>query len=150
VIEEEWTRHLLSDEINICLKLRLFKIRTVFIVHMISVWSTTESRWTFPWPEWTGSCSRSKSGQYHRPFGFLIPKDCYIISLSHILDLIVHAYPSGAHEFASGCSRVRVTRSLVLFVMFCRSLFVTLSCFSWPLCCLFVFELRILNTPLVS
>jgi hypothetical protein len=33
--------------------------------------------------------------------------------------------------------------------MFCRSLFVLLS-FSWPLCCLFFFDLRLLITPLVS
>ena len=41
--------------------------------------------------------------------------------------------------------------SIFCFIcMFCRSLFVLL-CFSfWPLCCLFVFEIRILNTPLVS
>jgi len=41
-------------------------------------------------------------------------------------------------------SRVHVTRSLVLYVMFCRSLFVFLSFFFWPLCCLFFFDLRIL------
>jgi hypothetical protein len=34
--------------------------------------------------------------------------------------------------------------------MFCRSLFVLLSFFFWPMCCLFVFDLRILITPLVS
>jgi hypothetical protein len=39
-------------------------------------------------------------------------------------------------------SGVRVTRSLVLCVMFCRSFF-------WPLCCLF-FDLRIPITHLVS
>jgi hypothetical protein len=33
--------------------------------------------------------------------------------------------------------------------MYCRSLFVLLSFFFWPLCCLF-FDLRILITPLVS
>ena len=32
--------------------------------------------------------------------------------------------------------------------MFCRSLFVHLSLFFWPLCCLSVFDLRILITPL--
>ena len=36
-----------------------------------------------------------------------------------------------------------------LYVMFCRSLFVLLSFFFWPLCCL-SFDLRILITPLVS
>jgi hypothetical protein len=41
-------------------------------------------------------------------------------------------------------SVVRVTRSLVLCVMFCRSLFVLLCLFFWPLCCLSFFDLRIL------
>ena len=47
-------------------------------------------------------------------------------------------------------SGVRVTRSLVLCVCFCRSLFVLLYFFFWSLCCLFFFDLRILITPLVS
>jgi len=34
--------------------------------------------------------------------------------------------------------------------MSCRSLFVLLSFFFWPLCCLFFFDIRILITPLVS
>jgi hypothetical protein len=34
--------------------------------------------------------------------------------------------------------------------MFCRSLFVLLYFFIWPLCCLFFFDIRILITPLVS
>jgi len=46
-------------------------------------------------------------------------------------------------------SGVRVTRSLVLCVMFCRSLFVLLSLFFRPLCCL-SFDLLILINPLVS
>ena len=32
--------------------------------------------------------------------------------------------------------------------MFCRSLFVLLSLFFWPLCCLFFFDIRILITSL--
>jgi hypothetical protein len=48
-------------------------------------------------------------------------------------------------------SGVRVTRSLVLYTcLFCRSLFVLLYFFFWPLCCLFFFDIRILITPLVS
>jgi hypothetical protein len=47
-------------------------------------------------------------------------------------------------------NRVRVTRSLVLCVMFCRLLFVHLSFFFWSLCCLSFFDLKILITPLVS
>ena len=43
-----------------------------------------------------------------------------------------------------------VTQSLVLCVMFCRSLFVLLSFLFWPLCCLSFFDLQILITPLVS
>ena len=45
-------------------------------------------------------------------------------------------------------SGVRVTRYLVLCVVFCRSLFVRLCFFFWPLCCLSVFDLRIQITPL--
>jgi hypothetical protein len=56
-------------------------------------------------------------------------------------------FSSGTHEFTPVFSRVHVTRSLVLCVMFCRSLFVLLSFVFWPLCCLFVFDLRILVTP---
>jgi hypothetical protein len=34
--------------------------------------------------------------------------------------------------------------------MFCRSQFIVLYFFFWPLCCLFFFDIRILITPLVS
>ena len=47
-------------------------------------------------------------------------------------------------------SGVRVARSLVLCVMFCRSLFVLLSLFFCPLCYLSFLDLWILITPLVS
>jgi len=46
-------------------------------------------------------------------------------------------------------SGVHVTRSLVLCVMYCRSLLVLLSLFVCPLRCL-SFDLQILITPLVS
>jgi hypothetical protein len=46
-----------------------------------------------------------------------------------------------------GFGGIRVTRSLGLYCMFYRTLFVI--CF-WPLCCLSFFDLRILITPLVS
>jgi len=47
-------------------------------------------------------------------------------------------------------SGVRVNRLFSFMCMFCRSLFVLLSLFFWPLCCLFFFDLRILITSLVS
>jgi hypothetical protein len=47
-------------------------------------------------------------------------------------------------------SGVGVIRSLVLCVCFFRSLFVLLYFFTWPLCCMFFFDIRILITPLVS
>jgi hypothetical protein len=43
-------------------------------------------------------------------------------------------------------SEVRVARSLLFSVVFCRSLFVLLSFFIWSLCYLFFFDLRILIT----
>ena len=42
-----------------------------------------------------------------------------------------------------------VTRSIVLNVLICRSIFVFLSFFFWPLCCLFLVYLRLLIAPLV-
>jgi hypothetical protein len=44
------------------------------------------------------------------------------------------------------CSGVCVVRSLVFCVGLCRSLFVLLSFFSWPLCCFSFFSVRILIT----
>ena len=46
-------------------------------------------------------------------------------------------------------SLVRVTRSIILCAMLCRSLFVLLYFFFWPMCFL-SFDLLILITPLVS
>ena len=46
------------------------------------------------------------------------------------------AFPSGAPEFTPVLSLVRVAQSLIVCVMFCRSLFVLLLFFFWPLCCL--------------
>jgi hypothetical protein len=45
------------------------------------------------------------------------------------------AYPSGAPEFTPGFSGVRIPRSLV-FMQFCRSLFVHLFCFFCCVVCL--------------
>ena len=45
---------------------------------------------------------------------------------------------------------VHVAQSLVLYVVFCRSLFVHMSFFFWSLHCLSVFGLRLLITPLGS
>jgi hypothetical protein len=47
-------------------------------------------------------------------------------------------------------SGARVVRPIAFCVVFCRSLFVLLFFFIWSLCCLSVFELRILIIPLVS
>ena len=60
------------------------------------------------------------------------------------------ANASGAPEFTLGFSGVRVIRSLISCVVFCRSLFILLSLFHWPLCFLLFFHLRILITLLVS
>jgi len=61
----------------------------------------------------------------------------------HIVARIIRQVPlmdQGLLPFRSTCVHshvlVRVTRSLVLCIMFCRPLFVLLSCFFWSLCCL--------------
>ena len=63
-------------------------------------------------------------------------------------DLIVKVHDTlpiikiGAHEFTPGSySKVRFGRSLVFYVVFCRSLFVLLSSIFWHLRCIpFYFE----------
>ena len=52
------------------------------------------------------------------------------------------AYPAEVLEFTTGFNVVPDVRSLVFCVVFCRSLFVLLSFFFWPLYCLF-FDLRL-------
>ena len=47
-------------------------------------------------------------------------------------------------------SGVRVSRTLVFYVFFCRLLLVLLSFFLLPLHCLSFFKLRLMITPLVS
>jgi hypothetical protein len=47
-------------------------------------------------------------------------------------------------------SVVTVTRSLVCFVILCKSLFVFLSFVVWSMCCLSFFDIGLLITPLVS
>ena len=59
----------------------------------------------------------------------------YISKVSLILDYIVNLYFSG----------VRVIRSLDLCVCFVDCCF-----YFWPLCCLFLFDIRILITPLIT
>jgi len=59
-------------------------------------------------------------------------------------------YPSKAPGFIPDFSGVRVTRSLVFCVVLCRSLFVHLSFFFCPMCCLSFVDLLIMITHLVS
>ena len=93
------------------------------------------------------------------------PKSCHLCILLYICMSYIHcnqinttggnsragtAYPSGARKLTPVFSGVRVNRSMVLCVCFCRSLFVLVYRLSWQLCCLFFFNIRILIAPLVS
>ena len=60
------------------------------------------------------------------------------------------AYPSGAPEFTTGFLWGSCYSIFSFICMFCRSLFVLLYFFFWPLCCLFFFNIQILITPMVS
>jgi hypothetical protein len=96
--------------------------------------------------KWTQICSTCRK---HFPF----PHSWLIIGFvtnltwqmplveQELLTLLEH--PSLPSVF----SGVRVTRSLVLCI--CRSLFVLLYFFFWPLCCLF-FDIRILQEPMLK
>jgi hypothetical protein len=54
------------------------------------------------------------------------------------------------NPFTPGFSAIRVARSLVFCVMFCRSLFLFLVFFFSSLYCLSFFDLQLLITPLIS
>ena len=56
------------------------------------------------------------------------------------------AYPSRAPEFTPGFQWDSRYSIFSFICMFCRSLFVILYFFFWPLCCLFLFDIRILIT----
>ena len=60
------------------------------------------------------------------------------------------AYPSGAPEFTPSFQWDSCYWIFSFICMFCKSLFVVLYVFFQPLCCLFFFDIRILNAPLVS
>ena len=68
-----------------------------------------------------------------------------IINMINIIHIEIR-YSNGSRK---KCAGGRVDTSVSFMCMFCRSLFVLLAFFFWPLCCLF-FDLRILINPLVS
>jgi hypothetical protein len=78
----------------------------------------------------------------------------YFISRIYVLEfasLIIELLTLSEHMSSLPvCSGVRVTRSLVLCVMLCRSLFVPLSFLFWPLCCLSFCLLVIVLSVLLS
>ena len=60
------------------------------------------------------------------------------------------ASPSRPPEFIPGVLLGSCYSNFSFICMFCRSLFVLLYFFFWPLCCLFFFDIRIQIAPLVS
>jgi hypothetical protein len=52
--------------------------------------------------------------------------------------------------FTPGFNGVRVTWSLVLYVCFVDRCLSFCTVFFWPLCFLFIFDIRIMITPLMS
>ena len=76
----------------------------------------------------------------------------FVTRLTRRLPLVEPELPTLPEHMSSPAvfRGVRVIRFLVLWCMFCRSLFVLLYIFFWPLCCLLFFDIRILLTPLVS
>ena len=75
---------------------------------------------------------------------------CNQINTTGAISGAVTAYPSGAPGFTPGFQWGSCYSIFSFICMFCRSLFVLLYCFFWPLCCMFFFDIRILIAPLVS
>ena len=62
-----------------------------------------------------------------------------------LINMTIKPFLSSPPVFSS----VRVTRSLVLCVCLVDNMFVPLSFFFWPLCCLFFFNVRLLITTML-
>ena len=100
--------------------------------------------------------SHIRSGYEHlRIMIFLSPfttyyRVCNQINATGVTSGAGTAHSSGAHEVTPGflCGSCNLIFSFIC--MLCRSLFVLLYFFFWPLCCLFFFDIRILIAPLAS
>jgi len=72
---------------------------------------------------------------------------CLIVTRQvSLVDQDLHTLPEHPRSFPVYC-KVRVIQSLVFCVVFCRTLFVLLCVFFWPLHCIFLFYLRLQITP---
>ena len=109
------------------------------------------------WPLWNISVTNDHgyvplvvSTSRSLPHSWLITG--FVIRLTRRVPLVEHELLTLPDHLSSPpvFRAVRVTRSLVLCVMFCRSLFVLLFFYFWPLCCPSFFDLWIMITPLVS
>ena len=101
----------------------------------------------------TNTCTRSSTCRKHFPVSssfMTYHRICNYINTTGATSGTGTAYPFGAPEFTHGFKWSSCYSIFSFMCMFCRSLFVLLSFFFWPLCGLFFFELRILITPLVS
>jgi len=95
------------------------------------------------WPRICSTCSKyfpvlSSFMTYHRV--------CNKINTTGTTNGAGTAYPFGAPEFTPSFKWVSCYSIFSFMYMFCRSLFVLLSFFFLPLCCLFFFGIRILIT----
>ena len=79
----------------------------------------------------------------------LLVHQCHFCMLSYVRGAGT-AYLSGAPELTPGFQWDSYYSILSCICMFCRSLFVLLYFFVWPLCCLFFIDIRILITPFAS
>ena len=85
---------------------------------------------------------------------YIVYLDCVLWSVSNeqIFKTRVHIFcmPIAYLPFVISNTTLNVNVSLVFCVMFCRSLFILLYFFCWPLYCLFFFDLRLLIAPLLN
>jgi hypothetical protein len=107
-------------------------------------WLTVIEYLCHKWPRICSTCRkhfpvRSSFMTYHRV--------CCWISTTGATIQAGTAYPSGAHEFTPSFKWGTCYSIFSFICMFCRSLFVLLYFFFWPL---FFFDMRILIVPLVS
>ena len=85
---------------------------------------------------WSLICSVCRNHISALCWSMTFHRDCNKGNMSRATNLAAKAYPSRAHEVTSDFSGVLFAQSIVLCVVFCRSLFVLLFFIFWSLHCL--------------
>jgi hypothetical protein len=103
------------------------------------------------WHKWPQICSTCRKHFQILSSSITYRRVCTWINTTGVTSGAGTAYPSRAHEFTPSFQWDSCNSICSCMYMFCRSLFVLLDFFYWPLCFLFFFDMPVGTTrPVVS